>query len=111
MGEEAGRLLPARARAINAAYRFPAMWGPFNDWIPDQDHGNNILNTLHFMLLQYEGDRLYLFPAWPKAWNVTFKLHAPKNTTVEGELRNGKVVSLIVTPKSRMADVVNMLGK
>jgi len=111
LGDEAGRQLAARATAINGAYRFPAMWGPFNDWIPDQDHGNNILNTLHFMLLQYDGDRLFLLPAWPKAWNVAFKLHAPKNTTVEGEVRNGKVVSLTVTPKSRTSDVINMLPK
>jgi len=30
---------------------------------------------------------------------------------VEGELRNGKVTALTVTPKSRTADVVNMLAK
>jgi hypothetical protein len=42
---------------------------------------------------------------------VNFKLHALYNTTVEGELRGGKVVSLKVTPKSREADMVNMLGK
>jgi hypothetical protein len=30
---------------------------------------------------------------------------------VEGELRDGKLTTLTVTPKSRTADVVNMLGK
>jgi hypothetical protein len=50
-------------------------------------------------------------PAWPKNWDVSFKLHAPYNTTVEGELRNGKMLSLKVTPQSRAADVVNMLAK
>ncbi len=57
-----------------------------------------------------KGDRLFVLPAWPKAWNVAFKLHAPRNTVVAGEVRNGKVVSLTVTPKSRTVDVVNMLG-
>jgi hypothetical protein len=49
--------------------------------------------------------------AWPKEWNVEFRLHAPCDTTVEAELRNGKVTSLTVMPKSRAADVVNMLPK
>ena len=61
------------------------------------------------MLLQSDGKKLYLFPAWPKNWDVNFKLHAPYKTTVEGELRGGKVVSLKVTPKAREADVVNLL--
>lgn len=108
LAAEAGREATARAAAA-PAYRFPAMWGPFNDWIPDQDHGANMLVGLHFMLLQYDGDRIFLFPAWPKEWNVAFKLHAPKNTMVEGVYRGGKVQNLKVTPPSRMADVKNML--
>ena len=111
LGDEAGRLVAARAAQINGADRFPAMWGPNFDWIPDQDHGNNILTTLHFMLLQSDGDRLFLLPAWPKAWNVAFKLHAPKNTVVEGVYRAGRLEQLKVTPASRQSDVQNMLGQ
>ncbi|MEI7898740.1 MAG: DUF5703 domain-containing protein [bacterium] len=122
LGDEAGRLLAARARDINAGSRFPAFWGPNYDWIPDQDHGMNILSTLQLMLLQYDtaslpdaggfsGRKIYLLPAWPKNWNVSFKLHAPYNTTVEGEVRNGKVTALTVTPKSRAPDVVNRLAE
>lgn len=66
--------------------------------------------ALQAMLLQVDGKKLYLFPAWLKKWDVNFKLHAPYNTTVEGELRAGKVVSLRVTPKSRTADLVNLLA-
>jgi hypothetical protein len=108
LGAEAGRQVALRAR-INRAYRFPAMFSGF-DWIPDQDHGANILTTLQYMLLQSDGQKIYVLPAWPKSWNVSFKLHAPYNTTVEGELRNGKLLSLKVTPQSRAADVVNMLA-
>jgi len=107
LGDEAGKLVAARAGQINAGQRFPAMWGPYNDWTPDQDHGSAILTTLQYMLLQYSGDKIYILPAWPKSWNVVFKLHAPKNTIVEGECREGKVVSLKVTPQSRAVDVVN----
>ena len=109
LGDEAGQLVMARAATINQSSRFPAFWGPNFDWIPDQDHGENILTTLQFMVLQSEGKKMYLLPAWPKNWNVSFKLHAPYNTTVEGEVRDGKLMSLAVTPKSRAADVVNML--
>jgi len=109
LGDEAGKLVVARATS-HRAYRFPAMWTGF-DWIPDQNHGDNIATTLQCMLLQSDGDKIYVLPAWPKQWNVSFKLHAPHNTTVEGELRDGKMISFKVTPQSRTADVVNMLGK
>ena len=109
LGDEAGRQVALRARN-NRAYRFPAMWSGF-DWIPDQDHGCNILTTLQCMLLQSDGRKIYVLPAWPKNWNVSFKLHAPYNTTVEGVVKAGKLENLIVTPASRTNDVVNMLGK
>ena len=105
LGDEAARLVSARASQINRAYRFPAMWGPNFDWIPDQDHGNNILTTLQYMLLQDDGERIDVLPAWPKQWNVSFKLHAPKQTTVECEVKGGKVVKLKVTPESRRESV------
>jgi len=115
LGEEAARLVAGRV-SQKATSRFPAMWPAFLDYSPDQDHGNNLIIALHFMLLQYDAPsaagagKIYLFPAWPKSWNVAFKLHAPMNTTVEGELRDGKVVSLTVLPKSREADIVNLLN-
>ena len=52
------------------------------------------------------GDRLFLLPAWPKDWDVTFKLHVPRQTTVECVYRSGKVETLHVTPASRLKDVV-----
>jgi hypothetical protein len=61
---------------------------------------------LQEMLLQTVDRKIYLFPAWPKEWNVDFKLHAPYNTIVEGKLVNGKIEKLIVTPQSRRKDVV-----
>jgi len=106
LGDEAGRQLVARATS-HRAYRFPAMWSGF-DWIPDQDHGANILTTLQFMLLQSDGKKLYVLPAWPKNWDVSFKLHAPYNTTVEGVFKAGKLEKLTVAPESRAKDVVGM---
>ena len=110
LGEEAAKQVTERAKRINGGHRFPAMWVGF-DSIPDQDHGVNILTTLQYMLLQSEGNKIYVLPAWPKGWNVSFKLHAPSNTTVEGIVKAGKLEKLIVTPATRTKDVVNLLGK
>jgi hypothetical protein len=55
--------------------------------------------------------KLHLFPAWPKDWDVDFKLHAPGPTIVEGVFKGGKIESLKVTPESRTKDIVNWLDK
>jgi len=57
------------------------------------------------MILQTEGRSIHLLPAWPKEWNVEFKLHAPQRTTVEGVFRNGKLEQLVVTPEKRARDI------
>jgi hypothetical protein len=88
--------------------RFPAFWGPGFDWAPDHNWGGSGMIGLQEMLLQTNDRKIYLFPAWPKTWDVHFKLHAPYNTTVEGIVKNGKVERLVVLPKERMKDVVNM---
>jgi hypothetical protein len=95
----------------NSPRRFPTFWGPGHDWVPDHNWGGSGMIGLQEMLLQTPGDQMNLFPAWPKEWDVDFKLHAPRETTVEGVLRGGKLVSLKVTPKSRMKDVVNWLDR
>ena len=48
---------------------------------------------LQEMLLQTNGEQILLFPAWPKEWNVHFKLHAPGETTVEAMETLDKVVA------------------
>ena len=84
---------------------FPAFWGPGFDWTPDHNWGGSGAIALQEMLLQSDGDRIVLFPAWPRNWNVRFKLHAPHRTTVEAELRDGRLVSLDVQPAERRKDV------
>jgi hypothetical protein len=61
------------------------------------------------MLLQEANDKILLFPAWPKNWNVHFKLHASQNTTVEAQLENGEVKIIKVTPEERRTDIQNLL--
>jgi hypothetical protein len=92
----------------NAERRFPAFWGPGFDWVPDHNWGGSGMIGLQEMLLQTNGRKIYLLPTWPKEWDTHFKLHAPYQTTVEGRVHGGKLVELIVLPKERMKDVVNL---
>jgi alpha-L-fucosidase 2 len=104
--KDARKLLQKRCFHVNRDSRFPVFWGPNFDWIPDQDHGSGILITLQNMLLQCDNEHIYLFPAWPKKWNVEFKLWAAKRTCIEGKLQNGKVIDLKVTPPERQKDLI-----
>jgi hypothetical protein len=79
--------------------------------MPDQCHGGVSMMTLQTMLLQVDGKKLFLFPAWPKDWDVDFKLHAPYKTTIEGKLKGGKLISLKVLPENRKQDIINLLTK
>jgi hypothetical protein len=106
LSEEAGRILQAKCANSNRAYRWPATWGPNFDWLPDQNHGGNLLETTQLMLLQDDGQKLRLLPAWPRAWDVSFKLHAPGKTVVECVYRGGKIEKLQVTPRARAKDVL-----
>ncbi len=86
-------------------YRFPAFWPPLIDWAPDHNWGGMGMIGLQEMLMQTYDDRILLLPAWPKDWEVKFRLHAPKQTTVEVKVVNGQVQKLKVTPAKRSKDV------
>jgi hypothetical protein len=86
--------------------RFLWFWKAGGDWIPDLDNGGTGMMTLQLMLLQADGNRIELLPAWPKDWTADFKLHAPYQTIVEGHVENGKITHLVVTPHQRVKDVV-----
>ena len=89
--------------------RFPAFWGPGFDWVPDFNHGGTCMINLQEMLMHTNDKEILLFPSWPKDWDVNFKLYAPYNTTIEAELKNGELVNLKVSPKSREKDVKMLL--
>jgi hypothetical protein len=101
--EQAAQLTLQKLRS--SPRRFPAFWGPGFDWTPDHNWGGSAMIGLQEMLLQTNGKKILLFPAWPPKWDVHFKLHAPYRTTVEATLKNGKITELIVTPASRKKDL------
>jgi hypothetical protein len=85
--------------------RFRWFWKA-GDEIPDvQDAGTGMIG-LQLMLMQCDGKRIQLLPAWPKDWTADFKLHAPYKTIVKGHVENGKITKLKVTPERRTKDVV-----
>jgi hypothetical protein len=85
--------------------KFPAFWSRGHDYLPDEDNGGNGGNGLQEMLMQIDGRKILLLPAWPSDWNAEFKLHAPFRTTVQGRVVHGKLLDLQITPRSRAADV------
>jgi len=125
--DEARRDVVKNFSTPHAGSRFPAFWGPNFDWIPDQDHGSAACIALQYMLMQWdlptpvdasppsrgEGSgedaastgAIRLLPAWPKEWNVDFRLHAPGRTVIEGRVENGAVCELRVNPECRRKDI------
>lgn len=101
--EEAWRLTSLKLE--NSGRRFPAFWGPGYDWVPDHNWGGSGMIGLQEMLMQVDDKKIFLFPAWPKNIDVHFKLHAPYNTTVEAEWKNGKLEMLKIIPEERKQDV------
>jgi hypothetical protein len=114
-GEEAKQWVVKRAsHDCHSSSRFPGFWNQFHDWVPDVDHGGVLQMALQLMILQVEGDRANLLPAWPKGWDVDFKLHAPHRTVIEGSARDGEITRLDVKqpkgePKLRIAQNGNEL--
>ncbi len=109
LGQTADAVRLTKEKLSDGPHRFPAFWGPGFDWTPDHNWGGSGAIGLQEMLMQTDGERIVLFPAWPAAWDVRFKLHAPDRTTVECELKGGQVVRLNVLPESRKKDVQILL--
>ena len=107
--DQAKNNLVGRARKKDKNSRFNAFWGPNYDWVPDQDHGGVLMKALQSMLLQADGRKIYLLPAWPTDWDADFKLHAPFRTIVQGKVRKGQIEKLHISPENRREDL-NILG-
>ncbi|KAF1927158.1 uncharacterized protein M421DRAFT_183247 [Didymella exigua CBS 183.55] len=108
MGLTDGAARDALSRfADSTTFRFSAFKGPNFDWAPDMNHYGAAAIGLQEQLLQtFAGRSIRIVPAWPKTWSGRFKLHAPYNTTVQGTVKDGEVLDLVVEPAERMADVV-----
>lgn len=111
--EEAKNRAIAKLSDSASACRYPAFFGPGHDWMPDHNWGGSGMVGLQEMLVAAEPGKqgkIYLLPAWPKTWDVRFRLHTSGETVVEGEVANGKLVHLSVTPQNRLMDVILATG-
>ncbi|MBP5387339.1 MAG: hypothetical protein J6Y97_08165, partial [Prevotella sp.] len=88
-------------KLADGPYRFPAFWDAGFDWAPDLNRGGAAMIGLQEMLLQEAPDgQLILFSAWPREWDVRFRLHATKGRIVEGILSNGNITHQVITDSS-----------
>lgn len=89
--------------------RFPAFWGPGFGCLPSMEWGTSGMIAIQEMLLQTisnNGQDLRVLPAWPIDWDVDFKLHAPKHTTVECVFKNGEINKILALPVLRQKDII-----
>ena len=86
--------------------RYPGFFATTYDWVPDVQHAGMAATTLQRMLLQEVGGKIILLPAWPENWSVDFKLHAKRQTIVEGLVKDGRIVKLTVTPEERQKEAI-----
>ncbi|NDC77562.1 MAG: hypothetical protein EBZ67_06795 [Chitinophagia bacterium] len=81
---EARRMVADNFSTKHAGSRFPAFWGPNYDWLPDQDHGSVSMLALQRMLVQSDAAGTRFLPAWPRGWNVDFKVHLTGGRIAQG---------------------------
>jgi hypothetical protein len=83
--EEAKEMVVHNFTTKHSGSRFPAFWGPNYDWVPDQDHGTVNMRALQNMLVQSEINQTQWLPAWPKNWNLDFKIHIQNKKIITGK--------------------------
>ena len=103
----------ARVSTTFDGSRFPgyALAGCCADGAPQMENTGIVRQTIQKMLLTADnpggaGNSIYLLPAWPKDRDVAFSLQAPWRTTVTVEYKDGKLLSLVVSPPARRKDIV-----
>ena len=57
--------------------------------VSDFDHNGSGSDALQKTLLNKAGDKIYLLPAWPKAWDGGFRVHASGGTIITGTVKDG----------------------
>jgi alpha-L-fucosidase 2 len=105
LADVARDMITKRAGLKHKASRFPAFWGPNFDWVPDQDHGGNLMTALQKMVLVAEGNKAIVLPAWPGGWDVDFKLHLPGKQVIQGRYTGGRLQECRVGPEPARVEI------
>ena len=93
---EIGRFAPALSHLLGAGTRL----------VPDHNWGGSGMIVCRRCSCRPWTTRFTCCRPGPRIGTFTFKLHAPGNTTVEVDYRQGKVVTLEVEPETRAADII-----
>lgn len=88
--------------------KFRWFWAKGHDGEPDLDNGGAGMSILQLMLMQMRQHNPSVFRPGRRIRDVDFKLHAPQNTTIEGNYSNEHLRGLRVFPESRAKDIVQM---
>lgn len=105
--QAAAQVLAALTYPSTEGWRFPGWHSGGGDNTPTMMPQSVLRQTMHSMLLQHDQhNKILLFPALPKDWDVSFKLHGPGGMVVAAKCVNNTVVQLDVVPASRRSDVV-----
>jgi hypothetical protein len=102
--EAAGGLV-SRFRTASTMCRFPLYGREGPDSCPDFDHFGAGSVAFQRMLVQETREKILLLPAWPATWDADFKLHLARGTVVSGTVKDGKLISWEIEPRSRRKDV------
>lgn len=109
LAEEAGQALLASWGENEVGATFPNLTGPQTLGSPDFIRAGDAMAGLHAMLVAAEpkaDGRIFLLPAWPKNWDVTFRLRVPGNTQIDAVIEAGSLRKFVIEPTSRRAHVV-----
>lgn len=107
--DEAGQALLASWGEGQAQENFPYLIGSATRGTPDFVRAGDAMAGLHAMLVAAEPNaegRIFLLPAWPKNWDVTFRLRVPGNTQIDAVIEGGVIRSLVINPVARRDQVV-----
>jgi hypothetical protein len=65
------------------------------------DHGGGGMSALQYMLLQADEGAISLMPAWPRDWEVDFRMNIPDKQRISGAYR--KTTGLMLSEKPENA--------
>ncbi len=103
--DEAAAGLVKRARSTPFMCRFPLYGQYFADGLPNFPHTGSAATALQRMLVQEADGKIVLLPAWPKKWDVEFKLHLSGQSVITGTVKNGALERWDIEPTERRKDV------
>jgi hypothetical protein len=78
-------------KLADGPYRFPAFWGPGHDWVSDHNWGGSGMIGCRRCSCRRWATAWCSFAAWPRQWDVHFRLRRANGHTIEVKLQGGKV--------------------